>query len=61
MRMRMGWTHPGLDVEAEAADEDVAVRRHDGDVFELDFFGLVDDAAALQDCGRTPYEDSYQP
>ena len=61
MRMRMGWTHPGLDVEAEAADEDVAVGCHDRDVFELDFFGLVHDAAALQDFCRTPYEDSDQP
>ena len=36
----MGQTHPGLDVEAEAADEDVAVRRHDRDVFQLDFLHL---------------------
>ena len=54
--MRMGRTHPGLDVEAEAADEDVAVWRHDRDVFELNFFGLVHDAAALEDCGWTQYE-----
>ena len=56
MRMRMGWTHPGLDVEAEAADEDVAVGCHDRVVCELDFFGLVHDAAVLEDCGWTQYE-----
>ena len=54
---RMGRTHPGLDVEAEAADEDVAVGCYYRDVFELDFFGLIHDTAALQDCGSTPYED----
>ena len=42
-------THPGLDVETEASDEDVAVRRHDRNALEFDLLRLVYHSAALED------------